>query len=88
MRSMHEYAITKEILRISRETAEKNGLAYIKEIVLELGKLTTYEKEPIIHYFNELKIGGNYLKNANLIVNEKMNNEIKIVSVKGEKNGG
>ena len=84
---MHELAITKELLRISRETAKNNKLSFVREIILELGSLTAYEKEPIIYYFNELKIGGDYLKNADLKIVEKNNNEIKIISVKGEKNG-
>lgn len=84
---MHEYAITKELLRTAREAASENGLTEIKEIVVEVGALTTYEKEPILHYFNELKIGGDFLKNAELIIKETLGGEIKIISIKGEKNG-
>lgn len=84
---MHEYAITKELLRLARETAEKNHLSSVKKIVLSLGALTSYEEAPIRHYFEELKIGGNYLKEAELIVEHSDGNDIKLVSVTGEHNG-
>lgn len=83
---MHEYAITKELLRIVRETAKKEGLVKVRTIFLNLGLLTGYEKESMLYYFNELKIGGGFLAGAELIIKEVSNNEITITSIKGNKN--
>jgi len=84
---MHEYAITKELLRIAREKAKENNLSFVKKIFLELGVLSGYEEDSIRYYFDELKMGGDYLRSAELIVNESVGNEIKITSITGEKNG-
>ena len=84
---MHEYAITKELLRNAREAAKDRGLEYVKKIYLDLGLMTGYEKESILYYFNELKIGGDYIKDAELIVNEVPTKGIKITKIIGEKNG-
>jgi len=52
-----------------------------------LGILSGYEKESILYYFNELKMGGEFLKEAKLIIEEIPTNEIKIMKIIGEKNG-
>jgi len=61
---MHELAITKELIRIAHEECKGN----VKIINVKLGKMTTYRKEPIEFYFDQLKEGK--LKDATLQIEE------------------
>jgi len=48
---MHELSIAKELVTQINDNCEKNNLK-ADEIILELGSLTSFKKEPIIHYYN------------------------------------
>jgi len=80
---MHEYFVTKQICKIARETAKANNLKSVKKIVSELGALTNYEKESVLYYFDQIKLGNEFTE-TELIINEVPGAEFKIVSVIGE----
>ncbi|MBN1792443.1 hydrogenase maturation nickel metallochaperone HypA [Candidatus Woesearchaeota archaeon] len=67
---MHELAITKEVIRIIREEAEKNSISSVKYVSLELGGLTTYKKESLLYFFNILKKDEEALQEAVLKIIE------------------
>ena len=82
---MHEFAITKELVKVARETAQKEQIQNVTKIVVELGLLTTYEEESLQYYFKALQPKEDALKDATLVVEENEGNEIKITSIAGEK---
>ena len=67
---MHELSITKSLIRDVKQACEINQISAAKSIIVELGLLTTYKKEPIIHYFNALKPNSPIILNAELVVKE------------------
>ena len=67
---MHELSITKSLIRDIKQACESNQISAAKSINVELGMLTTYKKEPLIHYFNALKPNSPVISNAELIVKE------------------
>ncbi|MBN2422589.1 hydrogenase maturation nickel metallochaperone HypA [Candidatus Woesearchaeota archaeon] len=67
---MHELSITKDLIELIKSECNKNKITNPKNIVLELGSLTTYKKEPILYYYNILKKEQPLLHNSALIINE------------------
>ena len=58
---MHELSITQELIRkILKESK------YPKKVVIELGDLTSYKKEPLLFYFDALKKDEERLKDAKI----------------------
>ncbi len=73
---MHEYDITKELVKqISDILKDKNIKSQLK-IYLELGQLSTFSMEPIEFYFEQLS-------KDNQILN-KLNTKLIITSISGE----
>jgi len=66
---MHEHSITKNIVVMVVKECQKNNLRP-KKVVVELGSLTTYKKEPIMFYFEALKKDFDVLEDAKLEINE------------------
>jgi hydrogenase nickel incorporation protein HypA/HybF len=49
---MHEHGITKNIVMMIVKECNKNNLKNLENVILEIGKLTTYKKDSIIMYFD------------------------------------
>ncbi|MFH0874647.1 MAG: hydrogenase maturation nickel metallochaperone HypA [archaeon] len=63
---MHELSITKALVtKIIRECKEKK-IKKPKKIMLELGMLTNYKKEPIVFYYGIMKKEETLLKETEL----------------------
>lgn len=54
---MHEYPVTKEIIRIASEAAIKGNASKVKRIALVVGDLSGYASESIQMYFDEIAKG-------------------------------
>jgi hydrogenase nickel incorporation protein HypA/HybF len=67
---MHELAITKELIRMVKEEAKRNGLKKVKSVAVELGKLTSYKKDPVEFYFGQLKKEDDLLAEAEIEIDE------------------
>lgn len=67
---MHEHSITNEIVHQIVHACEDNSITSPKRIVVELGTLTTFKKEPLLHYFKAHKKEIALLKDAELEVLE------------------
>jgi len=81
---MHEYAITKELLRTLKESSLKNNSLKILKIQVEIGFFSGYASESIKYYFDELKIKEDILKNAEISFVTGKHSDIKIKSVSFE----
>lgn len=69
-RRMHEHGITDEVVHQIVHSCEDEGIANPKKIIVKLGLLTTYRKEPVLFYFEGHKRELDILKNAELIIEE------------------
>jgi len=67
---MHELAVTKQLIDLVIKECRKNNLEKPKQIITELGELTTYKKDPIIFYYSILKKEMPILSSAELVVHE------------------
>lgn len=69
---MHELDVTKELVSQLKEVLETHNI-YKGEVMLELGKLTTYVSEPIRFYYTQLTEKDSYFsdKDIQLIIEEK-----------------
>ena len=63
--TMHELAIARELLNMVKETC---GGKIPLRVYCRLGVMTTYKREPLVFYFNELK--GDSAASAELVVTE------------------
>lgn len=81
---MHEYAITKELLRVARETAEKNNIKEVAQVIIEIGNESGYVADSIVYYFETLRESRDRLHNATLICKEILGPKINIKSIKGD----
>ncbi|MGM5488697.1 MAG: hydrogenase maturation nickel metallochaperone HypA [Nanobdellota archaeon] len=63
---MHELAIARELLNM---VAENCGEKVPRRVYCRLGVMTTYKREPLTFYFNELK-GDSIAASAELVVTE------------------
>lgn len=61
---MHEYGITNEVVHQILHACENNKIDYPKIISVELGELTTYQKESVLFYFESFKKNNDKLKEA------------------------
>ena len=52
--TMHEYAVTKNILDIVLDEADKEGASKVLAIQLTIGELSSFEQDCIEMYFEEL----------------------------------
>jgi len=75
---MHELSITKELIRITLEESKCPHTIKVK-----LGRLTSYRKDPIIFYFDQLKNDHEVLKNSTLDI-EEIDGQIKCNHCKKE----
>jgi hydrogenase nickel incorporation protein HypA/HybF len=80
---MHELSAAKELLDILEKECETKGISNPKKVITRLGTLTTYSKEPIVFYFDQLKKQNDLLKDVVLIV-EKENGKIRCKTCKKE----
>ena len=65
---MHELATTRNLIALTIEECKKNRVFAPKRITTELGKLTTYKKEPIEYYFKLLKAETKILETTKVIL--------------------
>jgi hydrogenase nickel incorporation protein HypA/HybF len=72
---MHELSITKQLIQNILHECKINNIKKPKKIQIELGILTTYKKDPILFYYNQLKKEISLLNNSNLDV-LKINGEL------------
>jgi hydrogenase nickel incorporation protein HypA/HybF len=56
-KAMHEYLVTKEIIRIATDAALRENAPKVKKIALVVGELSGYASECIQMYFNEIAKG-------------------------------
>lgn len=69
---MHELSITKTILQSIVEECETNNIVNPKTVVLELGKLTSYNAESILMYYDLLKKDYPLIKDTELCIEEEL----------------
>jgi len=62
---MHEYSVTKSLVDLCNQEAEKNKIKRVRLIKIKLGKFTGFSSESINFYFDYLK-GNTRCKNAKL----------------------
>ncbi|MBN2367982.1 hydrogenase maturation nickel metallochaperone HypA, partial [Candidatus Woesearchaeota archaeon] len=67
---MHELSVTKNLIGLVVEECSSNGIKQPSKIIVELGELTNYKKDPIIFYFDIMKKETPCLVNAELEVIE------------------
>ncbi|MEO0143179.1 MAG: hydrogenase maturation nickel metallochaperone HypA [candidate division WOR-3 bacterium] len=53
---MHEYSVTKSLVELCNQEAEKHGISSIRLIKLKLGKFTGFSPAAINFYFDYLKV--------------------------------
>ncbi|MFH1448022.1 MAG: hydrogenase maturation nickel metallochaperone HypA [Candidatus Micrarchaeota archaeon] len=68
--SMHELAVTKSIIRVVVSECRRRNVKTPKKVIIELGNLTAYKKEPVLFYFDMLKTEERMLSETVLEVNE------------------
>ena len=66
---MHELNATQNIVKILVETCKEKNISKVDIVKLSVGVLTTYEKEPLIQYYNLLKKEFNSLSDSSLKIN-------------------
>jgi len=66
---MHELSITRQIISMIDDECAKRGIRP-KQARIEVGSMTTYRKEPILHYFNILRQENPDMKSCELVVDE------------------
>lgn len=52
---MHEFGVTKSLVDLCNQEAEKNGFTKIYKINLKIGKFTGFSPDSILFYFEYLK---------------------------------
>ncbi len=67
---MHELGVTRMIIAELAAVAKEEGFARITAATILLGTLTTFKKEPILHYFEILKEESGLLRDARLAIAE------------------
>ena len=67
---MHEHGITNEVVHQIVHACEDKGITCPKKIIVELGLLTTYKKDPVLFYFEAHKKNISLLKDATLEIIE------------------
>lgn len=67
---MHELAVTKNIIKIIKEESKKRKLRKATKAALSVGTLTTYRKEPILFFFDNLKKDEPLLQDTELEITE------------------
>lgn len=67
---MHEHHITNEVVHKILHACEDEGIINPKKIVVSLGLLSGYKKEPVLYYFECHKSTIEMLKNATLEIIE------------------
>jgi hydrogenase nickel incorporation protein HypA/HybF len=64
---MHELAVTRSILKLVLDHAEKNGGHTVRKIFLKIGEMRTLEEDWIQRYFDQIS-KGSPAENAKIIV--------------------
>lgn len=80
---MHELAVTKGIVEDVLKASHENNIIP-KEIYIEIGSLTTYEKEPIEYYFSLLKKDHEEFSEAKLNIKIVEGNDVVIKKLIGK----
>lgn len=62
---MHELDVTKELIEQVKNIAKKHNVSS-GEIIVELGRLTTFVSEPIYFYFEQLTKDDKFFSNKNI----------------------
>ncbi len=52
---MHEYAVTRSLINTIIDECEKQKGATPRKVLVELGELTSYQKESVLFFFEALK---------------------------------
>lgn len=66
---MHEMSIAESVLGIVEETARREGLARVREVRLEIGRLAAVEVEALRFCFDAV-VGGSVAEGARLAIDE------------------
>jgi hydrogenase nickel incorporation protein HypA/HybF len=67
---MHELSATNHLIELISNECQINKIKSPKKIIVELGMLTTYKKDPILFYFDLIKKDIKLLKNSKLVIKE------------------
>lgn len=65
---MHELAVTRELVGLILRECKKIEMKNPRQIVLELGELTTYTEESLRFYFDMLKMDEPTLRKTKLVI--------------------
>jgi hydrogenase nickel insertion protein HypA len=63
---MHELAATQQVVQTVLAAAKEHNLPSVQNVEVEIGVITTYEKEPFVYYYNLLKEQENVLKDSTI----------------------
>jgi len=80
---MHELGITREIVDIAKEQCVKNNIA-AETVTVELGDMASYKSDPLVYYYEILKIKHDELKESSLIVKNVKGTDLRVVQIKGD----
>ncbi|MBN1502365.1 hydrogenase maturation nickel metallochaperone HypA [Candidatus Woesearchaeota archaeon] len=67
---MHELRITKVLVEQIVNECNTNNIIEPKRVIVELGELTNYKKEPILYYYDFIRSQTHLLENTELVINE------------------
>ena len=67
---MHELGVTQSLIDVVKYECEKNNIVNPKRVVVELGSLTSFKKDPILFYFDILKEENPLICDTELVINE------------------
>lgn len=65
---MHELAVTMELIELIVRECKKNEIENPRQVVLELGELTTYTEESLKFYFDLMKEEEAALRKTKLVI--------------------
>lgn len=88
---MHDLHAAQQILKTALEYAEKNNLKKISSITIELGKIVEHNEliTPDNLKYNIGLISKNTsAEGCEVVVNQKENDELKLVEIEGERKEG
>jgi hydrogenase nickel incorporation protein HypA/HybF len=67
---MHELAITRELISLIKEECKEKSISKPNKVLIHLGKMTNFNKEPILLYFDLLKKETPLIENSVLEIKE------------------
>lgn len=67
---MHEAMIVKKLIEEIEVECNKNNIKTLSKVVVDLGEIATYKSDPIMFYFDSYKKEYDFVKDAEIVVNE------------------